>query len=265
MTHFGKGPILKNLNAVVKYSSARFKNEYRWQDIRLTEKFQRMYADYLRRVGGEVSYNTYSSVITLSSGQQIFVDNQWFALASYFVDFCTEILTYRNYFLRIVREFGQDKKDYATHLRSFATSADKIKYIQTAKVLLEEDFPGNPNIDQAAMYLWRFASDYSWWHGSKTVNRSDFFKSSILSLLNVVNVSHDYLADIVYAFSTDLNLRYVSESLDGFTINAETNFYIPEREELEAYREAEAESLPEARSERAISISAASLERFKSI
>jgi hypothetical protein len=265
MAQFRKGPILKNLNAVVKYSSARFRNEYRWQDIRLSEKFKRMYSEYLKHVGGEVSYNTYSAVITLSSGQQVFVDNQWFALASYFVDFCTEILTYRNYFLRIARELGQERKAYATRLRSFASASDKSKYVQTAKYLLEEDFPGNPEINQAAMYLWQFASDYSWWHGSKTVDRNDFFKSSILSLLNVVNVSHDYLADIVYAFSTDLNLRYISESLDGFTVDAETNFYVPEKEEQESYREAEAESLPEARSDRAISISAASLERFKSV
>ena len=90
MAPYKKGPILKNLNAVVKYSSARFRNEYRWQDIRLSEKFKRMFAEYLKHVGGEISYNIHSSVITLSSGQQVFVDNQWFALASYFVDFCTE-------------------------------------------------------------------------------------------------------------------------------------------------------------------------------
>ena len=78
-------------------------------------------------------------------------------------------------------------------------------------------------------------------------------------------MSHDYLADIVYAFSTNLDLRYIAESLDGFTIDAQTNFYVPESEEKESYREAESESLPDVRSKRSISISAASLERFKSL
>ena len=262
MTNNRKGPILKNLNAVVKYSSARFRNEYRWQDIRLSDRFMRLFSEYLEHVGGTVSYNTFSSVITLCSGQQVFIDNQWFALASYFVDFCTEILTYRNYFLRIAKELGQDRKAYATKLRSLANDYDKSKYLQTARRLLENDFPNNPDINQAALFLCEFDSNYSWWHGSKTIDRGDFYKSSILSLLNVVNVSHDYLADIVYAFSTNLNLRYISESLEGFTIDAETNHYVPEEEEQESYRIAE--SLPEVQSDRVISISAASLERFKS-
>lgn len=257
-------PILKNLNAVMVFSSARYQNEYIWQDIQLSERFKRLYEEYLDHRHYSISYNEHTSIITTSKNQYLFIDNQWFAIASYFVDYCTELLTYQAYFNRICDYLGKGGLDYATKLRTNASGQEKQAFMNAAMILLKEDFPYRSDISLAASYLWTFATDYKWWHGRKTINRHDFYYSAILNLLNIVNNSHEFVADIVYAFASDYELRRCVESIDGFTIDAQINDYTPKNIEVEAYKEAEAETdLEEGHSKLVISISAASLERFK--
>ena len=76
-------------------------------------------------------------------------------------------------------------------------------------------------INQAANRLWRFTTDYSWWSGQKTIDRTDFHYSVVLNMLNLVNASQSYVADIVEAYSRDSNLKRITASLEGFTNNLE--------------------------------------------
>ena len=72
---------------------------------------------------------------------------------------------------------------------------DPIKACQNnedaAKILLR-DYPEGSNKD----YLIKFLSDYSWWGGAKTIDRSDFCASAILSSAKLVNASQSYIVDI---------------------------------------------------------------------
>lgn len=255
-------PILKNLNAAVTYAKQRYENGFIWQDIVLNTAFRNAYKQYLSTKSCTIDYHEHTSVVTTRAKQFLFIDNEWFAIASYFVDFCTELLTYREYYMKICQRLCVDPKAYAEHLRSLATLSDKSKFQEAALHILKEDFPGRSDYEDAAQYLWQFASDYDWWHGSKTIDRHDFYVSAVLNQLNIVNASHGYVADIVFAYASDYNLRRLVESLDSFTINASSREYTPTATEQEAYTKAEHITLQPSTSRRTLSISAASLERF---
>ena len=145
-------------------------------------------------------------------------------------------------------------------------------FLTVAKKFLQDEFPKNPDIEKVSQYLLSFVSNYSWWFGNKTIDRADFFVSPVLNALNIVNVSHGYVADIIFAFSTDIYLRKLVENLDSFTINPQINKYTPDEEETKLYRLAEGYSEinmacdrhAEYRPSPTISISAASLNRFRS-
>ena len=87
--------------------------------------------------------------------------------------------------------------------------------------------------EKAANRLWRFATDYSWWSGQKTVDRGDFYLSVVLNMLNLVNASQGYVGDIVNAYGSDEHLMSLTKNLGVFTKNMEGETYdIPIRPEI---------------------------------
>ena len=261
--------ILKNLNAVLYYSKEHFNNEFVNQEVILSDEFKAVFHDYMETRGKEIEFFQHTSVLTNREGQHIYIANQWFAIASYFVDFCTELLTYQQYFEKVCNAIGvcssQYKKDYATRLKNIPSIGDKDRFCVAAQRIFKEDFPDADNYEKVSGYLWRFVSDYNWWAGNKTVNRHDFFISPILNQLNVVNANAEFLAEIVLSYSSNLELRRMVERLDNFTVGIRKNNYSPTDKEIESYKEAENITIAQQPTTfMSISISAASFERFKS-
>lgn len=262
--------ILKNLNAVLTYASERYKNEFLWQEFRLNDTFKNAYCKYLKNKGWDVEYFDVTTVVTSSKNQYIFIANQWFAMASYYVDFCTELLTYQEYFMKVCSRlgiYGKKKTEYATRLKTLPSADDKRQFITTAYNILKRDFPDHSDCETVAGYLWCFVSDYSWWSGSKTVERNDFFISPILNNLQVVNANSEYLAEIANCYASNYQLRRLVEDIDSFMVGARKKNYTPTQVETESYLASEANAdikIPaqELRKSVGISISAASLERF---
>jgi hypothetical protein len=261
-------PILKDLNAVVSYATARYTNEFVLQEVQLNDTFKDAFRRYLRKKGGSIEYFNSTSVITTKMDQHIFIANQWFAIASYFVDFCTELLTYQQYFEMICDKMyisSKERLTYATRLKTCPTDLDKSRFVSIAYSIVSTKFSNHPDCKRAANYLWQFTSDYEWWHGSKTVNRHDFFISPVLNQMNVVNANSEFLAEIVHFYASDYNLRKLVEELDTFIINPQKKDYIPTSIEENLYNEAEfIPSYIPSKEHHGISISAASLERFQS-
>ena len=79
--------------------------------------------------------------------------------------------------------------------------------------------------NKAANRLWRFATDYSWWSGQKTVDRGDFYLSVVLNMLNLVNASQGYVGDIVNAYGSSPKLLALTKELEMFTLNMEGSTY----------------------------------------
>ncbi len=260
---------LKNLHAVLTYAKERFNNEFVSQEVELTDSFKTAFRDYMECRGKEICFYKHTAILTNRDGQNIYIANQWFAIASYYVDFCTELLTYRQYFEKICNRLGKitapSKKAYATRLKNIPEANDKENFTSAALVILKRDFPNATDHEKVAGYLWKFVRDYSWWAGSKTVDRHDFHISPLLNQLNVVNASAEFLAEIVLSYSSDLNLRRMVENLDDFTVNVKKNDYNLSEEGRESYEEAEEITIPiQVTRPKGISISAASLERFQS-
>lgn len=261
--------ILKNLHAVLMYAKERFSNEFLNQEVVLNDMFKDAFREYMETKDKSINYFEHTTVLTNREGQQIYMANQWFAIASYYVDFCTELLTYQQYFYKVCDYIGvsssQSKKEYATRMKNTHSIDDKKQFVSAAISILSEDFPQADEYERVAGYLWKFVCDYTWWAGSKTVNRHDFYISPILNQLNVVNASAEFLAEIVLSYSSDLRLRKMVERLEDFTVNIQKNEYQLSEIERESYEEAEEISVPaQGTGFMSISISAASLERFHS-
>lgn len=264
--------ILKDLNAVSTYAKQRFQNEFIAQEIVLNDSFKLAYKRYLATKECSIEYLTHTSIITTKAGRKIYIANQWFAIASYMVDFCTELLTYKYFLIKICGLMHVNVEAYIKHMKETLNLLESQHFLTVAKKFLQDEFPKNPDIEKVSQYLLSFVSNYSWWFGNKTIDRADFFVSPVLNALNIVNVSHGYVADIIFAFSTDIYLRKLVENLDSFTINPQINKYTPDEEETKLYRLAEGYSEinmacdrhAEYRPSPTISISAASLNRFRS-
>lgn len=264
--------ILKNLNAVLTYAMQRYQNEFKWQEIALNDSFKRAYKSYLAKKDCTIEYFESTSILTTKAGKNIFIANQWFAIASYMVDFCTELLTYKDFLIRICNLMQVNVEIYIKSMKDTLNPLENQRFLTAAREFLQGEFPQHPDIDKVSSYLLNFVSRYSWWSGNKTIDRADFFVSPVLNALNIVNVSHGYVADIIFAFSTDIYLRKLVENLDSFIINPQINKYTPDEEEAKLYRIAEGRSeinmvcdnSAEYRPSPTISISAASLNRFRS-
>lgn len=265
--------ILKNLHEVLSLAKERLANEFQLQEIELNDLFKVDYKNYLEGKKCDVDYLKNTTVVTNSIGQKIYIANQWFVIASYFVDFCTELLTYRNLFAKICKDYmlldAKEMKDYATKLKTCPTNDDKLRFTSKAMEMLCDDFPAKKEQhSKTAIYLWIFASDYKWWAGSKTIDRHDFFISALLNQMNVVNNNSEYLAIITHAFASTLSLRVLVENPENFTTNLKQKVYTPIKyyEEVEDKLGFASEPIThlETKVSKGISISAASLERFQS-
>lgn len=63
------------------------------------------------------------------------------------------------------------------------------------------------NIELYAGRLLKFVTDYNWWLGGKGIERTnDYYVSSVLSVLNLVNASQEYVSKLVYLYSTEESL-----------------------------------------------------------
>lgn len=263
--------ILKNLKAVLELSVERYRNQFIWQEIELTPEFKQCFGDFLKKKHASISFYDHTSIVTSRNNQNIFIANQWFAIGSFLVDFCTELLTYRDFFEKICSRFhitGDDIQRYAILLKTNPSEVDKNNFCSVAYDIFKSEFDAKEDtIRTAVSYLWKFVSDYSWWAGQKYISRKDFYISPILNSLRVVNANAEFLAYIVLYYASNLNLRLMVESLDGFTIGTRINRYKPSEAELRSYNEAEQTIVKDPICDydtHKISISAASLQRFKS-
>lgn len=210
---------LRSLGALIKTASTRYSNEFVWQDVTLTDEFQRCYTAYLEQARYEIEFFTSTAVITTPQSRYIFVPNQWFVIASYVVDIYEELYRYKELFAAISDRRGKRLDEYAKQLRDATTAEEKKLFSDAARhVLIKKKFD-EAIINDTIEKLWRFVTDYSWWSGQKTIDRHDFHMSVILNMLNLVNVSQGYVADIVSAYANDKELRYLVRSTDGFTVN----------------------------------------------
>lgn len=231
--------ILKNLRNLVRNATLKYSGEFVWQDVSLTEDFKRAYTEYLEKNGYSIEFFDSTAIITTALSKYIFVPNQWFVIASYAVSVYKELINYKTYFKDVSDYVGKKPDEYAKLLRDKATVLEKQEFISAAIHVIKarNRFSDEGSVNEAADRLWRFVNDYSWWSGQKTIDRGDFYVSVILNMLNLVNASQGYVADIVNAYGTDYQLGLMVKELDGFTINMTCNIVDKDISKINLYEE----------------------------
>jgi len=215
---------LRSLGALIRKASSRYSNEFVWQDVTLTGEFQDAYTAFLEKSKYEIEFFESTAVITTPQSRYIFVPNQWFVIASYVVDIYEELYRYKGLLVEITKYRGRTLDAYVKTLRDSTTVEEKKYFFEDARYVLIKRKFDESMIQDTIEKLWRFATDYSWWSGQKTIDRHDFHISVILNMLNLVNVSQGYVADIVSAYANDRRLRHLARSTDSFTVN----LFLPE-------------------------------------
>lgn len=177
--------VLRDLQEIYDLAANRF-NQYKGNDFVLPEMFK----DQVREINSNtIVYNEYSAIIETKGNQNgvlnIYLPNQWFYIASYFTDFYNELMKYKKEALKIVtKERLKDLNGQSL------TENEKNKIMQSS-------------LDDASKEnLKRFITDYSWWHGAKTIDRGDFYVSPVLNGAKLVNASQSFVADLC-AFIAD--------------------------------------------------------------
>ena len=262
--------ILKDLHQVLVDAKKRFTDEFIAQEVKLSDTFKVTFRNMLNKKNCTVEYFSYTTVVNNTFGQQIYIANQWFVIASYFVDFCSEMLSYQSLFFKICERIGlnhKGMKEYATRLKEAPTMEDKSSFMATALEMLNDDYSDvHDDKHKVATYLWKFVSDYSWWSGNKTVDRNDFYFSALLNQMNVVNASAGYLATIAWYYSCVLSLRLLVDNTDNFTVDLKKKTITVKPYKTESQSDTKlCESNEIYKANKGISISAASLERFQSM
>ncbi len=257
--------ILKDLRALIRQSAIHYNQDFSWQDVELTKEFKEAYEEYLENNKAKIEYNTATSVITTSTSKNIFVPNQWFVMASYAVGVYSELHRYKAY-LEKVSELQRERLDvYVKKLRDQTHEVDKTAFISTGNQILQIEYSSGSDTEKATSRLWRFATDYSWWSGQKTVDRGDFYYSVVLNMLNLVNASQGYVGDIVNAYGSSPRLLALTKDLGNFTENLEGRTYdIPiVSEDLHDYEaRVEENSLSSTPTRHRISISSNSIKKI---
>ena len=109
----------------------------------------------------------------------IYMPNQWFYIASYFTDFYKELIKYRNLALKTISKERLKILDKGTFTKQEEQNINSLELDEESKAFLKN-----------------FITDYSWWHGAKTIDRADFFVSPILTCAGLVNASQTFVADL---------------------------------------------------------------------
>ena len=231
---FGSATMLENLSLILKATKEKFA-QYEDSEFILSESFKATFKEYCASARlRDIKFNRYSAVGETKNGYCIYMPNQWFMIATYFVDLCKNLLEYKKIADELItlENFGFD-------LNSFKTTKEKNKQlinICTDLRNLKSDSKYWPNLvenldkfydsrdlsdeekELEKSYMLNFFTDYESWgsdKNGKTVDRSDFFQTAILSLMHVLNDSQTEIAHLVYAYAVEPELQKVLHKIDA--------------------------------------------------
>ena len=186
--------ILRDLNELAKEVVKNFNENFEAKDCRIPQAFK----DNVRTLKSfSIVYNDYSVIIKGDGvrSKDSYVPNQSFYMASYFIEYSYELSRYKQKIMPWLSDAGITTNEltaFFTHERDngkkdIENGDDKFIKILNSIGYNESD----------RNYLIKFVTDYNWWYGSKTIDRSDFFNSPVLSIMGLSASSNAAMALIV--------------------------------------------------------------------
>lgn len=170
---------LRDLNQFAEEIKTRYM-QYRKDEFILPREFKSSVTDIN---GSPITYYTHTAIIQKNENQVIVLPNQWFAIASFWVEYRKELDEYK----RLAKQvFNDSEIQNFKNTRTFSPQdLTRLSYeMQSEDILL----------------LQKFLTNIDWWHGGKGIERGDFANSSILYHSGVINDSQAFITVLVDFF-----------------------------------------------------------------
>jgi hypothetical protein len=185
---------LRDLNKLAGDVVKNFNDNFNANDCKIPQAFK----DKVKSLKSfSVVYNDYSVVIKGDGirSKDSYVPNQSFYMASFFIEYSNELSKYKQKILPLISNAGISNNEltsFFTHERDDGKGDIERGEDKFVKILDNIGY-NSPDRD----FLIKFVTDYSWWSGSKTIERSDFFNSPVLSIMGLTASSNAAMALIV--------------------------------------------------------------------
>ena len=216
---------LVNLHTLGIKLQSDFELSFTSDDIELPISFK----DSIKELGGYKYEYKQCLVHIHSDNLNGYIPNQWFVIASFFVDYYLELQKYKSLLSDCLTKCGYNSAEkrksvmamYSTEISKKPKNEDyndyRLKTVEKIKQLISPKFDSISNLDQADKdLLILFVSDYDWWYGGKSIDRGDFYISPLLALAKVINASHSYIAEICKALADN---KSVADNLKNYYKN----------------------------------------------
>lgn len=229
--------MLRDLYELAITLQKKYISEFQPADVTLTDEFKTRFLAVLKLSGGRIEFNNATSLVQSTEGKRIYVPNQWFVMAAYFSEYVNELKLYRHHLENILSKTypaSKERSEFIKRMRE-ASELQKNDLMKLCTSYFSTILADNDEIDKDSQKVVRFVSDYSWWFGSKTIDRNDYFVSPVLNLLGVVNVSQGYVADICFLYSSDIALLDAANQLAKGIAESAANVLFPVSEERKEY------------------------------
>ncbi|WP_348654206.1 hypothetical protein [uncultured Psychrobacter sp.] len=179
--------ILKDLRLIIESIESNYESYFRNPyEVVLSDTFKQKYR---QATSLEMNFYEHTSIAVTSKGLKIIIPNQWFLIASFFLEYLEALSDYKN----VVNKIGISK-----------VIIEQCKSSGSIPVDIETEINSYFNDNVSRERLIKFLTDYEWWCGSKTIDRVDYYVSPILKIAKVVNNTQAYIADIGYDLTTEL-------------------------------------------------------------
>lgn len=213
--------MLPDLNQIIVDIKRQLK-EFPLNDISLNEQFKSNFKQHINKDGYDVLFSDHSAIIINPKKQRIYLSNSWFYLAKYAVRLAKAVKEYRDFTEKFIDDRFDDIKLISTEITDhkkfyeyFRKSPKQIDKEKITNIFLEElkKYNDITDIEGIADNLIKFITDYDWWLGGKTIDRSnDYYVSPVLGVLNLINASQSYIAEITrYYIENELLPTYLPD------------------------------------------------------
>lgn len=216
---------LADLGELRRKTKESLENEFYNSDVMLSDGFKQAYIRNLKnRRNDQIFFYERTSEIQKSGGLKIFLPNQWFVLAAISAEFTKEIIKYRNITEQVIGtnlgrlnrtgEVNYGKKEIYKALKEKKDTWIADAFKEAIEEYLRENDAPDEIVEQDTELLYKFVSDFEWWSGGKTLDRTnDFYVSPTISTLGLVQDSQSYVAEIVYDYARDDELYQEAKEL----------------------------------------------------
>lgn len=154
------------------------------QEITIRDEFKNAVQDSINESSDSIQFCTSFAYVTTGTGKHVFASNSWFYLAYLSIPLYKELVRYKEHIESSINLTRSQWTNFYSNAKNGNLDSTIFQAISS------------PLSSDEVEYFKKFLTDFSWWHGGKTIDRGDYTTSPILFALDVLAVSSDYIISI---------------------------------------------------------------------